>query len=179
MVISDFFHLRLGGGGGGGGGGEISNIATASRCFSSRPAFPTGPSVCWGGGGGGGGGGGQQASSLSSTHKLWNFHRYSLVYYIIASYGNQVTCGYMVTNVMATLQVWSKLLTHLHIVYYRLAGHPPLAENVHKPIIFRATAPPPLSPTQGLLKLCFVFHTRISVTMLFPMLGYRKHMQAL
>ena len=33
--------------------------------------------------GGGGGGGGQQASSLSSTHKLWNFHRYSLVYIII------------------------------------------------------------------------------------------------
>ena len=31
------------------------------------------------GGGGGGGGGGQQASSLSSKHKLWNFHRYSLV----------------------------------------------------------------------------------------------------
>ena len=29
----------------------------------------------------GGGGGGQQASSLSSTHKLWNFHRYSLVLY--------------------------------------------------------------------------------------------------
>ena len=30
-------------------------------------------------GGGGGGGGGQQVSSLSSKHKLWNFHRYSLV----------------------------------------------------------------------------------------------------
>ena len=27
------------------------------------------------GGGGGGGGGGQLASSLSSKHKLWNFHR--------------------------------------------------------------------------------------------------------
>ena len=27
------------------------------------------------GGGGGGGRGGQQASSLSSKHKLWNFHR--------------------------------------------------------------------------------------------------------
>ena len=40
-------------------------------------AFPTGPSVCLGGGGGGGGG--QQASGLSSKHKLWNFHRYSLV----------------------------------------------------------------------------------------------------
>ena len=25
------------------------------------------------------GGGGQQASSLSSKHKLWNFHRYLLV----------------------------------------------------------------------------------------------------
>ena len=34
-------------------------------------------------GGGGGGGGGQQASSLSSTHKLWNFHRYLLVYIIL------------------------------------------------------------------------------------------------
>ena len=33
--------------------------------------------------GGGGGGGGQQASSLSSKHKLWNFHRYSLVYIYI------------------------------------------------------------------------------------------------
>ena len=47
VVISDFFHLRLG------------------------------ASVC--GGGGGGGGGGQQASSLSSKHKLWNFHRFWLV----------------------------------------------------------------------------------------------------
>ena len=46
-----------------------------------RPAFPTGPSVCLGGGGGGGGG--QQASSLSSKHKLWNFHRYRLVLIII------------------------------------------------------------------------------------------------
>ena len=33
------------------------------------------------------GGRGQQASSLSSKHKLWNFHRYSLVtsYYVIIS----------------------------------------------------------------------------------------------
>ena len=30
----------------------------------------------------GGGGGGQQASSLSSKHKLWNFHRYLLVHVI-------------------------------------------------------------------------------------------------
>ena len=44
-----------------------------------RPAFPTGPSVCLGGEGGGGGKKGQQASSLSSKHKLWNFHRYRLV----------------------------------------------------------------------------------------------------
>ena len=37
-------------------------------------------------------GGGQQASSLSSKHKLWNFHRYSLVYFIIFSYHNiQIT----------------------------------------------------------------------------------------
>ena len=32
-----------------------------------------------GGGGGGGGGGVQQTFSLSSKHKLWNFHRYLLV----------------------------------------------------------------------------------------------------
>ena len=31
--------------------------------------------------GGGGGARGQQASSLSTKHKLWNFHRYSLVVY--------------------------------------------------------------------------------------------------
>ena len=42
--------------------------------------FPTGPSVCWGGGGGGG----QQASSLSSKHKLWNFHRY---------FASQINCN--------------------------------------------------------------------------------------
>ena len=60
MVISDFFHLRLGasvGGGGGGGGGGVDqqhsyrlNQGVYSVC-SSRPAFPTGPSVCWGKGG--------------------------------------------------------------------------------------------------------------------------------
>ena len=51
MVISDFFHLRLRA-----SVGVTSNIATASMCYSvcsSRPAFPTGPSVCWGGGEGG------------------------------------------------------------------------------------------------------------------------------
>ena len=48
--------------------------------FVALGAIPTGSSVCWGGGGGGGGGGdNMQASSLSSKHKLWNFHRYSLV----------------------------------------------------------------------------------------------------
>ena len=59
----------------------------ASGCFvfaDLRPAFPTGPSVCLKGGGGGGGGEeGQQASSLSSKHKLWNFHRYRLVIIIL------------------------------------------------------------------------------------------------
>ena len=70
VVISDFFHLRL--------GCDLQPQGVYSVC-SSRPAFPTGPSVCWGGGGGGGG----EASSLSSKHKLWNFHRYSLVYKII------------------------------------------------------------------------------------------------
>ena len=50
-----------------------------------RPTFPTGPSVYLGGRGGGGGEEeGQQASSLSSKHKLWNFHRYRLVIIIIA-----------------------------------------------------------------------------------------------
>ena len=44
--------------------------------------------------GGGGGGGGQQASSLSSTHKLWNFHRYSLVY----MHNNTLAQGSTVTN---------------------------------------------------------------------------------
>ena len=44
-------------------------------------AFPTGPSICLLGGGGG-----QQASSLSSKHKLWNFHRYSLVCIIIIGF---------------------------------------------------------------------------------------------
>ena len=75
VVISDFFHprLRL--------GGDLQPQGVYSVC-SSRPAFPTGPSVCWGGGGGGGG---QQASGLSSTHKLWNFHRYSLVLLNISS----------------------------------------------------------------------------------------------
>ena len=70
MIISDFFHLRLGA-----SVGVISNIAKASiKVYSvwSRHAFPTGPCGCLGGGGGGGG---QQVSSLSSKHKLWNFHR--------------------------------------------------------------------------------------------------------
>ena len=60
--------------------GVISNIATASKCFvfaDLRPTFPMGPAVCLGGGGGEEEG--QQASSLSSKHKLWNFHRYRLV----------------------------------------------------------------------------------------------------
>ena len=76
MVISDIFHLRSVG-----GDQQHSHSLKVFICVcSSRPAFPTGPSVCWGGGGGGGGGGGevtsgQQASSLSSKHKLWNFHR--------------------------------------------------------------------------------------------------------
>ena len=51
MVISDFFHLRLGA-----SVGVISNRATASRClyivFVALGLPPTG-----GGGGGGGGGG--------------------------------------------------------------------------------------------------------------------------
>ena len=44
VVISDFFHLRL--------GGDLQPQGVYSVC-SSRPAFPTGLSVCWGGGGGG------------------------------------------------------------------------------------------------------------------------------
>ena len=53
MVISDFFHLRLGASVGGGGDQQHSyslNQGVYSVC-SSRPAFPTGPSVCWGKGG--------------------------------------------------------------------------------------------------------------------------------
>ena len=63
--------------------GDLQPQGVYSVC-SSRPAFPTGPSISLLGGGGGGGGG-QQAFSLSirSKHKLWNFHRYSLVYIII------------------------------------------------------------------------------------------------
>ena len=61
VVISDLFHLRLG--------------ASVGGDQQHSYSFPTGPSVCWGGRGGGGGGKGQQASSLSSKHKLWNFHR--------------------------------------------------------------------------------------------------------
>ena len=72
MVISDFFHLRL-------GGGSATYPQGVYSVCSSRPAFPTGPPVCWGGGGGGGGGC-QQASSLSSKHKLWNFHRSCYLY---------------------------------------------------------------------------------------------------
>ena len=45
--------------------------------------FPQVHLSVWGEGGGGGGGG-QQDSSLSSKHKLWNFHRYSLVFNIIS-----------------------------------------------------------------------------------------------
>ena len=53
MVISDFFHLRLGASVGGGVDQQHSyhlNQGVYSVC-SSRPAFPTGPSVCWGKGG--------------------------------------------------------------------------------------------------------------------------------
>ena len=59
MVISDFFHLTLG----------RRGVYSVCSCLSHR-------SICLLGGGGG-----QQASSLSSEHKLWNFHRYLLVFY--------------------------------------------------------------------------------------------------
>ena len=57
MVISDFFHLRLGA-----LVGVISNIqpqGVYSVC-SSRPAFPHGSICLLEGGGGGGGGGGNR-----------------------------------------------------------------------------------------------------------------------
>ena len=63
MVISDFFHLRL--------GASVGGDQQHSYSFKVfRPQVHL--SV---GGGGGGGGGGEGASSLSSKHKLWNFHR--------------------------------------------------------------------------------------------------------
>ena len=62
VVISDFFHLRLGA-----SVGLKVFIVFVTLGLSHR-------SICLLGGGGGGGGG-QQASSLSSKHKLWNFHR--------------------------------------------------------------------------------------------------------
>ena len=52
MVISDFFHLRLGASV---GGDEQHSYSLKVFIAIARPAFPTGPPVCWGGGGGGGG----------------------------------------------------------------------------------------------------------------------------
>ena len=63
MVISDFFHLRL---------GSYSLKVFIVFVALGLPFPQVHLSV---GGGGGGGGGGQQASSLSSEHKLWNFHK--------------------------------------------------------------------------------------------------------
>ena len=46
MVISDFFHLRL--------GASVGGDQQHSYSLKVFIVFPTGPSVCWGGGGGGG-----------------------------------------------------------------------------------------------------------------------------
>ena len=70
MVISDFFHLRLGASVGGDQQHSYS-LKVFIVFVALGPPFPqVHLSV-----GRGGGGGGQQASSLSSKHKLWNFHR--------------------------------------------------------------------------------------------------------
>ena len=53
-MISDFFHLRLGGGGG--DNYSLKGVYSLKVFIVFVAAFPTGPSVCWGGGGGGGGG---------------------------------------------------------------------------------------------------------------------------
>ena len=73
MVISDFFHLRLGASVGGDQQHSYSLKVFIVFVALGLP-FPQ-VHLSVGGGGGGGGGGGQQASSLSSKHKLWNFHR--------------------------------------------------------------------------------------------------------
>ena len=44
------------------------------------------------------GGGGQQASSLSSKHKLWNFHRYSLVHNNTRSEDPDPQCTYVTSH---------------------------------------------------------------------------------
>ena len=56
MVISDFFHLRLGATVGGDQQHSYSLKVFIVFVALYRPAFPTGPSVFLGGGGGGGGG---------------------------------------------------------------------------------------------------------------------------
>ena len=72
LVISDFFHLN-------------QQHSYSLKVFIVFVALDLPfPQVHLSVGGGGGGGGGQQASSLSSKHKLWNFHRYSLVIIIIS-----------------------------------------------------------------------------------------------
>ena len=68
LVISDFFHLRLGASVGG-----DQQHSYSLKVF--RPACLSHMQVHLSVGGGGGGGGQQQASSLSSKHKLWIFHR--------------------------------------------------------------------------------------------------------
>ena len=70
MVISDFFHLRLGAS----VGGDSYSLKVFIVFVALGLPFPQ-VHLSVGEGGGGGGGGAQQASSLSSKHKLWNFHR--------------------------------------------------------------------------------------------------------
>ena len=53
MVISNFFHLRLGVSVGGDQQHSYSLKVFIVLVALARTAFPTGPSLCWGGGGGG------------------------------------------------------------------------------------------------------------------------------
>ena len=59
-------------------------------------------------GGGGGGGGGQQASSLSSTHKLWNFHRYSLVDHKFRMYIPEAVEEFPSVHVRVLGEIWGR-----------------------------------------------------------------------
>ena len=66
MVISDFFHLRLGASVGGDQQHSYHLKVFIVFVALGLPSPQVYLHVCWGGG--------QQASSLSSKHKLWNFH---------------------------------------------------------------------------------------------------------
>ena len=70
QLISDFFH--------------VNKVFSVLSMLSKLP-----PGVCWGEGGGGGGGGNRLAKYrlpglvYVTKQKLWNFHRYWLVYILL------------------------------------------------------------------------------------------------